>query len=554
MNFYICRNGYNEMEVIECDLYSNRYYGDCPWHNSVSGRSLCIYDEEGRFYCFGCSEKGIALCQDEVDDLDDKSNDHIKEILVQRWEKKHKKYPLSDAGNAERFADKFDDRMRYNWDSKRWLSYDGIRWNAEEGEATAHNFALEIAREIHQEAIKKTDVDDKKKYFAWALKSESAFGISNMLKVARSLPTIRTYSKHLNNDIYLLNVNDGTINLRSGKLQEHNPDDMITELAPVDFDVDAKCALWEECLETWMEGNLEKIGYLQRLMGMCLTGDNSSRVFPVFFGEGMNGKSKFLDAVSEIMGSYADQAPENFLAVTRNEKKNEIAELKDKRLVIASETEKNMKLDSKLIKGITGDATQKGRLLYQQSITFKNTYKCILVTNHLPKIENDKAIWDRIHKVGWNVRIPDNKQDGYLLDKLLKEKAGILQWLIKGCLQWLKAEKLTAPQSIVDSTNEFKEESNPLKDFFEECCEINPGDKIKISDLYRAYSQWKGKFCLAKRTFKEHMRECGFTDGRTTWQNKTIRFWSGITLNEDFADKCRFHYENLNKTSDELEF
>ena len=130
--------------------------------------------------------------------------------------------------------------MRYNWNSNKWLVYDGIRWNAEEGEAIAHNYALEVARDIYQEAITKKDVDDKKKCFAWALKSESAFGISNMLKLARALPTIRTYSKFLNTDIYLLNCNDGTVDLRTGKLEEHDPADMITELAPVDFDIDAK--------------------------------------------------------------------------------------------------------------------------------------------------------------------------------------------------------------------------------------------------------------------------------------------------------------------------
>ena len=458
--FYICREGHDEVETIECDLTSNHYYGDCPWHNSVSGRSLCIYDEENRFYCFGCTDKGVVLSQDDVDDMDDRSSTHIKELLIQRWKTKQRKYPLTDAGNAERFADEYSDRMRYNWDNKKWLTYDGLRWNAQEGEATAHNYALKIARSIYQEAIKKSEPDEKKRYFSWALKSESAFGISNMLKIARALPTIRTYSKNLNQDIYLLNCNDGTIDLRTGKLQEHNPDDMITELAPVDFDLDARCPMWENCLDTWMDANLEKIQYLQQFMGMCLTGDNTSRVFPVFYGEGMNGKSKFLDTISEIMGSYADEAPENFLVATRNEKKNEIAELKDKRLVIASETEKNVKLASKLIKSITGDTMMKGRLLYQQSITFRITYKCILVTNHLPKVENDKAIWDRIHKIGWNVSIPPEQRDYYLLEKLRKEHAGILQWLISGCLQWLKEGKLIAPQSIIESTNEYKEQSN----------------------------------------------------------------------------------------------
>ena len=329
---------------------------------------------------------------------------------------------------------------------------------------------------------------------------------------------------------------------------------MITELAPVDYDIDVKCPLWMDCLDTWMGGDQEVINFLQRLMGMCLTGDITSRICVIFYGVGMNGKSIFMDTTCEIMGSYADVAPENFLIVTINEKKNEIAELRDKRLVVASETEKNVKLSSKLIKALTGDGRIKGRLLYQQSITFNNTYKCILVTNHLPKVEDEKAIWDRIRKVGWDVRIPPEEQDHYLLEKLRKEHAGILQWLILGCLQWLKAEKLIAPQSIIDSTNQYKEQSNPLKDFFEECCEIYPDAKIRISDLHNAYSDWTGKYSLPKREFNEYIRANGFEEGRTNKNKKTVRYWSGITITDECANNCRFFYDDLNKKPENEEF
>ncbi|MBN2286041.1 MAG: bifunctional DNA primase/polymerase [Tissierellales bacterium] len=546
-NFYICRDGEDEIEVIECDWCSNHYYGRCPWHpNSVSGHSLCIYDLEDRFYCFGCNEKGVAMSQDEVDELDNKSDDHIKELLVEHWKSRQRKYSLTDAGNAERFADTFGDQIKYNWDNKRWMAYDGIRWNVEQGEAIAHNFAVQIARDIHKEALKISDHDIKKRHIAWALKSESAYGIINMLKLARALPTIRTYSDNLNKDIYLLNCNNGTVNLKTGLLQPHNPSDMITELVPVDYIKDAQCQLWLDCLDTWMKSDQEVINFLQKLMGMCLTGDITSRIFTIFYGEGMNGKSIFVDTISEIMGCYADVAPENFLIETRNDKKNEIAELKDKRLVVASETDKHVKLSSKLVKSITGDRRIKGRLLYQQSVTFDITYKCILVTNHLPEVEDDKAIWDRIRKIEWNVRIPPEKRDPYLLDKLRAEHAGILQWLIQGCIQWFKEGKLIAPQAVVDATNQYKEQSNPLKDFFEECCIISPEAKIKTSDLYKAYSEWIGKCSVTKREFNEYIRENGYREGRTTKNGKTIRYWTGITITESFSSSCSFFFEDLN--------
>ena len=187
---------------------------------------------------------------------------------------------------------------------------------------------------------------------------------------------------------------------------------------------------------------------------MCLTGDTSSRVFPIFYGVGKNGKSVFLDTLMMLLGDYATIAPRTLLRVTRHEEHaTEIACLLRKRMVIASETRKNIKLKAALVKAMTGDARLKARFMRQDYFDFKPTHKTILVTQNLPIIdETSDAIWDRVHKMEWGVRIPDHRQNTHLLEDLREEWPGILKWAVEGCLKWQNDGILIPTKSIRKQT------------------------------------------------------------------------------------------------------
>ncbi len=203
-------------------------------------------------------------------------------------------YHLTDAGNAERFSHQHGDKVRYCWTTGRWLVYDGRRWNSQKGTATANCLTIETARGILAEARGVDDKNKRRKIVEWAFQSERSAHLAAMLSIARSLPPIATYAEDFDKDNYLFNCRNGTIDLRSGKLKAHDPNDMITKLAPVHFPDEqdqASIDLWLNCLSTWHKGEQDSIDYLQRLGGMCLTGDTSSRCFPIFYGSGMNGKS-----------------------------------------------------------------------------------------------------------------------------------------------------------------------------------------------------------------------------------------------------------------------
>jgi len=353
------------------------------------------------------------------------------------------------------------------------------------------------------------------------------------------MPPFASYLPDFDKDPYLLNCINGTINLKTGMLQAHNPADMITKLAPIRCPAsagDAKCDLWLRCLNRWMSDDQEVISYLQQLGGMCLTGDTSSRVFPIFWGVGKNGKSVFLDTIMELMGDYATPAPDGFLAdKTFDTHPTEIADLFGKRLVVAAETKKNMKLRTALVKAHTGDTRLKGRFMRQDYFSFPTTHKIILMTQNLPIIdETSDAIWDRVHALHWKVRIPDNEQDTRLMEKLKQECPGIMAWLVQGCLMWQQVGRLKPTASIVQTNREYREDEDLLKEFIEQTCIFGADLFVPKGRLRNLYDQWAEansvKYTLGERSFNAYLREKGCKDGQKRIENKNLKCWFGIGL------------------------
>src|SRR5262249_87054 len=146
-------------------------------------------------------------------------------------------------------------------------------------------------------------------------------------------------------DPFLLNVLNGTIDLRTGKLREHRREDHLTKLAPVKYDPDATCPLWLKFLHRIMDGNTDLIEYLQRVVGYCLTGDVSEQAMWFHHGSGQNGKSTFLLTILAMLGDYAIQAVSELLMVKHNEAHpTERADLFRTRLAATIETEQGKRM------------------------------------------------------------------------------------------------------------------------------------------------------------------------------------------------------------------
>ncbi|MBW2605329.1 MAG: hypothetical protein JRE28_13630 [Deltaproteobacteria bacterium] len=444
----------------------------------------------------------------------------------------------NDKYNADRLVERYGDELRYCW-KWGWMFYDGKRWNRDEGQFAAEKRARKIAEELLDLSKKARIRDLRESIFKWFNRSLSSRKIQDTLSFARSYDKVSMFPNQLDKNQYLFNCENGTIDLRTGQCQRHNPSDMITKLAPVTYDSKAECPKWLNCLNTWMKSDSDKIHYLQWLMGMCLTGDICARVFPIFHGSGKNGKSVFLDTISELMGDYAWTAAEDLLAEkSYDTHPTGVASLSGRRLVTLDESKPNMVLKTSLVKRMTGDRTMQGRFMRQDLFEFHTTHKTILITQNLPIIkETADAIWDRVCLVPWNYRIPDDQQNPHLINNLSAEWPGILNWLIEGCLAWQKAGyTLPTSEEIKTASEKYRRESDLLSDFVEEMVLLDmPGEsKVRKGELYKAYMDWakenEVKYPLSKRGFSKHLDERNIQDGIVKIEGKTARVWFGIGL------------------------
>ena len=443
---------------------------------------------------------------------------------------------LTDVGNGKRLAIHFGDRLRYCHDTGAWLYFDGKRWDAKTGNEAAKRYAKDTAKSLLDEAKLKETAHERELTAKWAISSERDARINAMLSMAQSEKPISDYMENFDVDTYAFNCENGVVNLKNFSLLPHMPEFNLTKLAGVKFDETATCPVWDRCVKEWMDGDEEKVGYLQRILGMCLTGDTSARIFPIFYGSGFNGKSKCLDAVMEIMGDYATLGSEELLAEKKfSQHPCDIADLKGRRLVVVDETRKGMKLRTALVKRMTGDQKLKGRLMRQNFEQFNVTHKTIMMTQNLPIInETADAIWDRVHLLKWTVQFPPEKRDPKLMEKFRLEYSGILNWLLEGCKRWQKDGYIVKrPESVETATQQYRKESDQLAEFIEDRCEIGDKYTTTVRAMRDAYEQWvkeKDRYKVSPQNLNAYLREQGAETKVIRHGDKTPMCWTGIGL------------------------
>lgn len=448
--------------------------------------------------------------------------------------------PCTDLGNAERFAHRFSDRLRYCHDTGKWLVWDGRRWR-EDNEGSAMRFAALTARGILSEAQTGEHNPDRGPLAKWAIESESRSRLEAMIALAKSRPELVVRVDALDADPWLLNVKNGTIDLRSGGIRPHDRADLITKLAPTTYDPDAECPRFLMFVDRIFARHADLIAFVQRWLGHCLTGDIREPLLPVFHGVGANGKSVLVETMLGIMGDYGGSAPPYLLTESKqHEHPTEIADLRGRRFVPASETEEGSALKMQLVKRLTGDQTLKGRFMRQDYFEFPRTHKHVLVTNNKPRVREDsEAVWRRLRLVPFDVVIPEQERDRDLLRKLRNEWPGILSWLVQGCLDWQR-EGLREPAAVVAATTVYRQGENAVGRFLDEACVIEtpPGPFtlfVPWASLWREYERWTGdtgEAQMTSRTLGAALDRLGYPTGSDRRGGQKVKGRPGIGLKD----------------------
>lgn len=277
--------------------------------------------------------------------------------------------------------------------------------------------------------------DQRKALIQHAMRSESGNKIKLLITLAAGMKDLAIAPDDWDANPWLLNCQNGTINLKTGKLQPFNKADYITRICSASFDENCATPLWDTLLETITKGDADTIRYMQKALGYALTGDTSEQAMFMLYGTGSNGKSTFLNIFSAVMNTYAQSASSDAFMQKKNESvNNDIARLKGARFVTAIEMEENKRLAESLIKSMTGGDKLVTRFLYGEYFEYVPQFKVFLAANHKPIIrDTTHSIWRRIKLMPFENTFTEANRDKHFADKIMaKEIPGILAWAVKG--------------------------------------------------------------------------------------------------------------------------
>lgn len=484
-------------------------------------------------------------------------------------------YHWNDTGNADRLADRYGHELIYCTERKGYYVWTGQRWQFDEF-AEVEKRAEKTMLEAFDEAKHIADGDKRKAFLKFVNSSLSRGALANMIHLAKK--KVRQASiTEFDRPPWLLNVENGTVNLRTAVLHPHKPEDMLSKQIGLRYDPHAQCPQFMAFLYRIMgshpdaseseNANAEQlVSYLQKVFGCAATGKPEKLLF-VLYGAGNNGKTTLLEIIRDAMGDkeYSGQVQVDSLmvrpkeALSSNAVNTDLADLQGCRFVSSSEVEQGQRLSLSRVKYLTGLNQVKARRLHENMISFSPTHKLFLDCNHKPVITNpNDAVWNRVKCIPFKIQIPENEIDRDLLTKLRTELPGILRWLVEGAALYYR-EGLGDPPDVAAATEQYRQESDRVKEFFEDCCVIPAdGDSnswkkekcwVPVAELYPAYVAWANasgeKHPLSKVLFDERLQKLGRKQDRERpdggRDTKQIRVWLGIRLRsteDDNATPC----------------
>ena len=441
-------------------------------------------------------------------------------------------FALSDCGNAEFYLATNGPHLRYCAGLGGWHRWDGARWERDEtGEALYR--AQYAMKGLARQAVETAEGRIDEELLKHAIASQREPRLRGLLALAACERGIAVRAREFDADPWLLNCENGTLQLREGTLGKHDPGDLITKTTGVEYDADARSDLWDRVLETALP-DPDVRAFFQCAAGYSLTGDVSEERLFLPLGPTATGKSTLLGALKYAMGDYATTASfETFLHRPVNGgPRNDLAALKGARLVLSLETDAGVRLAEGVVKNITGGDTVSARKLYGEPFEFRPSAKLWLVANDAPRIrDDDAAMWRRVLRIPFDVTIPEGRRDPHLKEQLREPEhaAAILAWAVAGCQRWLK-DGLRVPAAVKDATATYHSDMDPLAPFLAEYCGLELGGRVAVGRLRDAYMEWAQRSGerrpLGAKEFNKRLRALGIEQSK----DGGVRSWEGLVL------------------------
>ena len=415
---------------------------------------------------------------------------NAKEFIINNSTDDDKIFNRTDAGNAELFVNMHGKYVKYEHQSGKIYLWNGQFWEIDI-KNHIYNMGIETVRKWRKIAMETLDLTLARELFNHALKSEQKKRIQYMLELVKSMPQISTTSSDWNQDIFLLQFNNCTLDLITMKSITGDPNNLISFSVGYDYDPNGQCPRFKQALQEIFNNDSQMIRFIQRAVGYSLTGDISEQCFLLCYGTGANGKTVLLEIFKLLMGDYGlNTMFSTFEKKSGNSIPNDIARLQFARLVTASESGINKTLDEERLKVMTGEDSVTARFLYHENFTFNPRYKLWLAVNTLPMINDFSfGFWRRVRLIPFERLFIGKNADPKLLKKLKTELPGIMNWALEGFKQWQRSG-LRPPQKVIQATRNFNNDADVVKEFIENNTIRNPKVKIGAKELYDNFMIW----------------------------------------------------------------
>lgn len=368
---------------------------------------------------------------------------------------------------------------------------------------------------------------------------ESNRKLTDVLASAEALALSHAKDTDFDRDPWLFNCANGTLDLRTGTLKDHDPDDKLRGISPTSWDPNALCPSFDRFMGEVLPDQ-DTREYLQVLMGLALVGEPILHMLPVFVGSGRNGKGTLIHALTHVFGpDYSGPVDKSLLISTKFESHpTKLMALKGKRFVMASETEAGDRFASATLKALTGGDAITARGMRENQQSFMPSHSMVLMTNSLPEVDAlDKAMWARLKLFIFGADF-EGREDRTLGDRLKAESSGILRWLVDGVRRYLTEGMPEEPLGVVMATGDWRMDENSFLQFANERLVRDPKGLVPSADLIDAYNRWcqsSDVEPLRARALGAAIKAFGGQDKRTAKARMWVgfRFRDGSTPSDD---------------------
>lgn len=482
-----------------------------------------------------------------------------------------------DIANASRFIRQHRHHVRYCPVYGRWHVWTGQVWqpglSGKAADNTVMPLAEQTARDIASDlldesreaftAAKEAEKEEKE----WEAKNLKARGarlaakaeqiqgltkLQNMLALAKTRVEICIEPTDLDSHAHLLTVQNGTIDLRTGRLLAHNPDWLLTQISPCEFDPEARSQILDRVIRHVMQTD-EVIEFGQLVLGRSIFGDNSLEKFYIWQGPGRSGKGTLLEALKCCLGSSVMTAEfKTFITSQGRQVRDDLARLAEARVVLASEVGKGEHLDPTVIKSITGLDTITSRHLYGSYFEFRPRLTLHLQCNDLPRVDDqDDAIWNRLVVIPCGPTLPEAQRDPAVKAHLFDpEKGGkaLLAWIVAGAIKAAGMRYLPEPAAVKAKSVKYRSDNNPVKAFIADDLRVaheanREATWCAVADLLKAYHAHcdlaflDRRYRMSEQRLAERIEALGAYRKKkrvlvepTDPETKTCNVWIGVTL------------------------